>query len=328
MRTAIGIDAGGTSTRAVWVREDAVVLGVGFAGPGNPLSAGPGVAVESWTAAIRQALQAQQHGADPAEFVVLAIAGGAAESELAELRSRLLPGLDAEVLVASDILGAYFAGRSDPAGYIVVSGTGAIAGRIEGGELVRVSDGLGWLLGDEGSGYWLGHQGARAAMRAIDGRGPATALTHEFIAKFKSESFSRRAARSADVSAVLEQVYRHQRPVELARFARVVLRHAATDQVAGGLVAEAAGALLDSWRSVQREPVTGTVLAGGILSQPGALQDLVAAGISGEVTVVTSGLVGAGVLALKELGVQCTDGGRRSIATSIDQLAGEAGSRG
>jgi N-acetylglucosamine kinase-like BadF-type ATPase len=34
----------------------------------------------------------------------------------------------------------------------------------------------GYLLGDEGSAFWLGHAAVRAGIRAADGRGPATAL--------------------------------------------------------------------------------------------------------------------------------------------------------
>ncbi|MDQ3814965.1 MAG: hypothetical protein M3347_13560, partial [Armatimonadota bacterium] len=67
-----------------------------------------------------------------------------------------------------------FTGR---AGIVLSAGTGSICfGRDEEGERYY-SDGWGPLLGDEGSGYWLGMEALRAVCRAADGRGPRTRLT-------------------------------------------------------------------------------------------------------------------------------------------------------
>ena len=59
----------------------------------------------------------------------------------------------------------------------MVCGTGAGAVRIGDGDIVNVVDAAGWLLGDNGSGYWLGQQAARAVVAAIEERGEPTALT-------------------------------------------------------------------------------------------------------------------------------------------------------
>ena len=48
--------------------------------------------------------------------------------------------------------------------------------RERGGETARAG-GWGWRLGDEGSGYDIGHRALIAALRDHDGRGPATLLT-------------------------------------------------------------------------------------------------------------------------------------------------------
>ena len=52
-----------------------------------------------------------------------------------------------------------------------------MAARIRGGRLDRVVGGKGWLLGDAGGGFWIGHAVARAVVASLDGQGPDTALT-------------------------------------------------------------------------------------------------------------------------------------------------------
>ena len=61
-------------------------------------------------------------------------------------------------------------------GAVVASGTGVVTLAVGRTELARV-DGWGYLLGDAGSGYWLGRAALDAVMRAHDGRGDATALS-------------------------------------------------------------------------------------------------------------------------------------------------------
>ena len=66
---------------------------------------------------------------------------------------------------------------------MVASGTGVVTLAVGRTELARV-DGWGYLLGDAGSGYWLGRAALDAVMRAHDGRGDATALSAIAVAEF------------------------------------------------------------------------------------------------------------------------------------------------
>ena len=50
-----------------------------------------------------------------------------------------------------------------------MAGTGAIAhGRNQSGDEARAS-GMGWITGDEGSGYWMARRGLEAVAREMDG---------------------------------------------------------------------------------------------------------------------------------------------------------------
>lgn len=59
---------------------------------------------------------------------------------------------------------------------LLISGTGAVCFSYNGREIVRTG-GWGHRAGDEGSGYWIGRQIAKAMFRAEDGRAAPTTLT-------------------------------------------------------------------------------------------------------------------------------------------------------
>ena len=160
----LGVDAGGTDCRAVLVRDGEVVAR-GRLGPLN---------VQLHPDALdRLAALIEQTGAVAAGLGLAGLRSTAdAERVAAELRSRtgvlLAVGDDTEAALA----GAF---RGEP-GVVVIAGTGSAAlGRDAEGRTARVG-GHGYLLGDEGGGYWIGREAVRAALRAADGTGPPTAL--------------------------------------------------------------------------------------------------------------------------------------------------------
>ncbi len=161
----MGVDAGGTASHAVVATVDGEIVGRGRAGPGNPLSAGP-AAVPALSAALRSAVAT----VDPAAVIggVLGLAGssacdGAFASVLDDAWSAV--GLSCPWRVVGDAVTAFAAGTCAPDGAVLIAGTGAVAAQLHDREIVRVNDGRGWLLGDEGSGHWLGVSALRAAVR-------------------------------------------------------------------------------------------------------------------------------------------------------------------
>ncbi|MEV3935607.1 BadF/BadG/BcrA/BcrD ATPase family protein [Glycomyces sp. NPDC049804] len=124
--------------------------------------------------------------ADGRTFERLALGVSGLESshaEAAELLERYRPGGVRSVHIAHDSVSAFLGALGDERGAVVAAGTGVVALAVGRTEVARV-DGWGHLIGDAGSGYWIGRAGLDAVMRAHDGRGHPTALTGHVAADF------------------------------------------------------------------------------------------------------------------------------------------------
>jgi N-acetylglucosamine kinase-like BadF-type ATPase len=157
----VGIDAGASTTRAVLA-----------SGEKASLATGRGARLDEALAPVVRAV-----GTAPC-VVHCGLAGVSrpARRRAFERRVReLLPGAD--LTVGSDVEAALWGAFPDGIGVVVVAGTGSIAlARSADGSQSRAG-GYGWLLGDEGSAFWLGREACRAALLATDGRGQPTVLS-------------------------------------------------------------------------------------------------------------------------------------------------------
>ena len=82
--------------------------------------------------------------------------------------ARRLRALGRHVQVISDTEAAYLGALGDTAGVLLLAGTGSMAlGRDHRGRWARAG-GLGPLLGDEGSAFWIGREWLRTSTRARD----------------------------------------------------------------------------------------------------------------------------------------------------------------
>jgi N-acetylglucosamine kinase-like BadF-type ATPase len=179
-------------------------------------------------------------------------------------------GYKARVLVVNDALVALEAGAPRQPGVVVISGTGSICyGRNAAGEAAR-SGGWGYVLGDEGSGYWIGRAALRAVLRQADRRGPATALTPMLLEHFGVEQ----------PQGLIHEVYHtNLKPAAIGALARSVQSaFAVGDEAAIGILRGAANELESSALSVARrlgmvgQPFT-FILAGGIFRAVPWLQE-------------------------------------------------------
>lgn len=306
---ALGLDIGGTSTRALAVDSAGRRCGYGAAGGGNPVSHPPQEAVSALSTAVRLALR----DVDPRRVrtAVVGLAGGsslAADPRVSALFEAAWRGVGLRCPLerVGDVEVAFAAGAVEPDGTILVAGTGAVVARVRDRVRVESVDGHGWLLGDLGSGFWLGRQAVRAALASLDARRASTLLTglvaRELLGRDVEAGTGRQEA-EALIAAV------HARPpVALARLAPLVGRAAdAGDEVARGVVRAAVEHLVAAVTAV-RDPTEATplVVAGGV-TDPGtavgrALWSRLDALWPGMPRAAADGVAGAAWLALLRRG--------------------------
>jgi N-acetylglucosamine kinase-like BadF-type ATPase len=158
---AAGVDLGGTWTRAVVLHGERITR-----------RAQRGVRLPELANVLPSLLGAPRRIGS----LVVAARGVWTPGERAALRRRLRP-LVRRIEVISDVEAALLGGLGDRPGVLILAGTGSIVlGRDARGRRARAG-GLGPLLGDEGSAFWLGREWLRGrpdadgVARAL-GRGP------------------------------------------------------------------------------------------------------------------------------------------------------------
>jgi N-acetylglucosamine kinase-like BadF-type ATPase len=186
--TIIGIDGGGTRTRAILKRGNEI-LSQTTAGTTRVGSVGVGESCERLLTIILDLCDQAEIDTSEVDMVVVGLAGVWLEEEK-QRSTHLLKTLArtqniplSDVIITSDaeiaVEGAFSGGN----GIVLIAGTGSIAiGKIGKDKFVRCG-GWGIELDDEGSGAWIGREGLTAVVRALDGRGKPTILT-EMLADF------------------------------------------------------------------------------------------------------------------------------------------------
>jgi len=176
----LGVDAGGTRTRVLVADLDGTIQARAEAGAANPVAHGLAEALRTVGGAISDALR----GLDPnaVGFAVLGLAGDHAARQHEEARRAVAAmlhdaGLRCPHAIVGDALVAFAGATPEPDGYLLISGTGSVAVRIQDRRITDTAGGYGWLLGDAGSGFWLGREAARAAVDTLRGRAQAPHLT-------------------------------------------------------------------------------------------------------------------------------------------------------
>ena len=264
----LGVDAGGTRTRAAVIDSAGRIVGAAEGGPANPVSHPWSATVAAVSAA---ALDAVPGGSAPSGIAatVIGMAGCSATTSGAmagAIADRI--GLSHLPLLVSDAVVAYAAGAAEPDGCVLIAGTGATAARITGWRETASVDGHGWLLGDTGSAFWLGRAAVRAALAAVEGHREPTALLAAVAASLLPPGSAENGIRNALIAAVHAEP-----PIALARLAPLVAVAAADgDRVAGRIVTDAVAGLAHSMSGLRpiddRSPL---VVAGAVAGGAGPL---------------------------------------------------------
>ncbi|HWY90221.1 MAG TPA: BadF/BadG/BcrA/BcrD ATPase family protein [Solirubrobacteraceae bacterium] len=196
-RHVLGIDGGATKTLAAVLDLRQRVLHLGHAGPSNEDAVGTRLAVKAVLDATDQALTGAGISHEQLAASVLAVAG----TDTAAIERHLHDTRPERWIVVNDVVGAWATATGARPGVGVISGTGsnvfgAGSAHSPEGWVGRTWRAGGWghLLGDEGSGYWLGAQSIVAALHDRDGSGPPTALSDALLEFFRSASVEMLAA--------------------------------------------------------------------------------------------------------------------------------------
>jgi glucosamine kinase len=168
----LGLDGGATKTTAALLDPTTYQVSFGHAGPSNADAVGE----ERAHAEIHSAIEATlAESGVPAERVgaVVAVAGTITQTLGPQLEERF----DFDFLhLINDVVAAWAVGTRAAPGVATIAGTGShVFGVGPEGRPWRTG-GWGHILGDEGSAYWLGLGGLKAALSYRDGSGPPTRL--------------------------------------------------------------------------------------------------------------------------------------------------------
>lgn len=172
----VGIDGGGTRATALATALDGTPLARRAGSAALVHSTDPAARLPQLQSLVRKVI-GEAGATPPVGALCCALAGVGRETvrrgfEDALGRARLAH----RVRVVTDAEAALHDAFADGPGILLIAGTGSIAwGRGPDGGHARAG-GWGAMFGDEGSGWAIGLEGLRAAARALDGRGPATAL--------------------------------------------------------------------------------------------------------------------------------------------------------
>jgi N-acetylglucosamine kinase-like BadF-type ATPase len=272
VRYVLGIDAGGTKTVGLLADEAGSIVGEARAGGANLATHGE-LGVEKAFDGVMETLGSRGR----AGAICVGIAGVDRPHDEQLIRSILRRlGYRERVRVVNDAVIALLAGAPERTGIVLLAGTGSIAYGIDPSGTTARAGGYGYLLADEGSGYWLGHQALRAAMRGFDGRGPDTKITPLVVEALAVQS----------PLELIGAVYERPLPTyEIASLAHVVQRaRDLGDVVATEILTEAAHELSVSARAVARRLSFGrrpyaVVLAGGVFKACPSLAGLVIDGL-------------------------------------------------
>ncbi|TDO43980.1 N-acetylglucosamine kinase-like BadF-type ATPase [Kribbella sp. VKM Ac-2527] len=314
----LGGDLGGTSTRIMIADHDGKVVGRGAAAGGNPTSH-PASAAANFGTALRQALAGLESGTPPLDptMVKAAVIGAAGGSALSKPDVRAQfdaawngAGLVCEPDYIGDLEVAFASGTPEPDGAVLIAGTGSNAGLVRDHRLVRTSGGHGWLLGDDGSGFWLGREAMRSLLRTLDLGEPIGALGEAVIQQVLPDYDEHGVAEREGYDRLRDDLIRtvnSRPPVLLAELARtVVAAYDQDDETAQALVKRAAELLTETVGGLRTTSDNGPlVLAGSVAGESSPVGRLLRENIHqhfpGEVLTAHNGVGGATWLALGTL---------------------------
>ncbi len=235
----IGVDGGGTHSRGlVMDMQGRVVCQLKGEGS-NVYKLGITRATSNLAALIERMTSGIPDFRQSAAGICCGLAGvieGQVQPRLLRAISKL--GAGDRVELHNDAFLSCFAIAEGKPAIALISGTGSVAFAFDRKRRVVTGGGMGYLFGDEGSGFEIGSRGIRAAVAYAENRGPETALLKVLLEQTGLENISALPARLSSAKAV-------------AYFAEAVHNQAKCgDQQSISIIDQAATSLVDLASSV------------------------------------------------------------------------------
>ncbi|AEJ39572.1 hypothetical protein TPY_1382 [Sulfobacillus acidophilus TPY] len=218
-RYYLGIDGGGSHTRALVLDDTGSVVYRGEGGPSNVLVVGE----ERARASLEEALATWT---DSVTGGVLGMAGADRPQVTRFWQTSAVPRIGGPVLVVGDYRIAWGALTAFRPGFIGIFGTGSVVYGENGTQALKVG-GYGWRLGDPGSGLELGREAIKATLNALQHIGPETLLVGPVLQWAGVDSAERL------ISRVYDEAFDWRTVADLAPW---VVRLAGTDPVAHAII--------------------------------------------------------------------------------------------
>lgn len=252
----LGLDGGGTKTVVALADRSgavpALVRGPGLDPYGNA----------AWREDLAALVAAVAPGPGRLARAALGLSchteSAAVSAEQADCARRLFAG---PVDTLNDVYVAFTGALAGRAGVLALAGTGSMTWAGDGRGLDRRCGGWGEVVGDEGSGYWLGREALTETTRWLDGRGRSRAFAEALLARI--------GISGGELIGWISGL--ENRRAGIAALARTVGDLAAAGEpTADGLVARAADHLAEqvetAWRSVGAPGPLVWTYAGGLFA--------------------------------------------------------------
>ena len=179
----MGIDGGGSKTKAVVVSESNGVLGTGISGPGNPLQ-GLEQALSSVIESAQLALVDANMADCSLDQVIAGVGLAGVNLPIWFEKVNAWQHPFKAMHLTTDLRIACLGSHRGEDGAVIITGTGS-CGYFTSGKRDFIVGGHGFPHGDKGSGAWYGFQAVHYVLLALDGLSKPTLLSERLFAKFK-----------------------------------------------------------------------------------------------------------------------------------------------
>ena len=259
---ALGIDGGGSRTRALLCDTLGQIIGQGLSGGTNPRT----TTTKELKLHLQEAIEQATRSIDCSKIITahFGLAGAGEADTRAKVRriTKELLGKQTACTIGHDLEIALAGGLANKTGIVLVAGTGsACFGRTCDGRSAKCGD-WGDLVDDVGSGSWIGLRGLQACVRQTDGRLTESPLKQAVMGFLKIDHMNTFKARIHDSGLSRS---------ERARLAPIILNLASAGDAASiAIVAEGVGSLSNCVYSTSRQlsiKAPCVLLSGGLLKQ-------------------------------------------------------------